>query len=84
MSVQVGQVWMAADRLKGGEARYVRVDAIDTIEEVQPVLGLTRTRRVPVARVSTRPASAPEFRRSNRFIRLERFGRAYRLIKDAT
>jgi hypothetical protein len=82
-AVRPGQIWISNTRLPGGEARYVRIDRLEVLTSTQTVLGLSRTVEMPIARVSTRPASRAEFRPSNRFIRLARFPRCYRLIKDA-
>ncbi len=81
--VKVGQVWRDRDR-RLPEPRYVRIDRIDTKEEVQTVLGLTRKVPVPIARISSRTETATEFRPVTRFIRCDRLARFYRLIKDVT
>ncbi|UIN38357.1 hypothetical protein [Methylobacterium oryzae] len=81
-TVRPGQIWISNTRLPGGEARYVRVDRIEVQTSTQTVLGLSRTVETQIARVSTRPASRAEFRPTNRFIRLARFSRCYRLIQD--
>jgi hypothetical protein len=80
--VRPGQIWCAYGRLPNGEARYVRVDRIESRPETQTVLGMVRTVETQIARVSTRPASSKTFRPSNRFIRVSRFATRYRLIED--
>lgn len=81
-TVRVGQVWRDPYSRHTDDLRLVRIDKIETRKVKQTILGMTREISFDIARVSSKTGNETNFTPINRFIKVARFGRFYKLYKD--
>ncbi|TXN08957.1 hypothetical protein FV222_00360 [Methylobacterium sp. WL103] len=82
-SVEVGQIWRDLYNRHTDELRLVRIDKIETKTKRQEVLGMVREIQYQIARISSKTGGETTFTPVSRFIKVDRFGKFYRLQKGS-